>query len=474
MRLTELVESKTVIKEAAPALIALPIIGAVSPTTAGLIASALGLSALYTGDQLSKIEIESPEAFKNFTNTISSPRFRAIGNPFIAAMLLTQQLVDNPDKFNDATSVKDMANAASEQSLKTDVSSRPEVTASGGHLKRNQINAQRAWDAAYGQTHLHTGEVNKDAGKIDPALVRATVAATSQGPTTRQGPRGAKAAAAPTAMTTAPEISAQVDAAADKMNADIAAGKDPSAIAKDFVSTLKSEISPEDVPDVSTSSTTKSDAQTTAPAAPSSSGSDTAPSVKQKDDALPTARTAPKAIVSPRTTDAPADIAEPAPDVKTDAPVMPVPGENDVDLGLDIPQTIDKPVSKAAQPPALAIPKADADPLSDIDFNPPKSDAPIASTPPAAVAAPVNTKTPANIGALGGLAALKGVQTGTKAITKGRAGKKPTKTTKGKLPGLPGLGGGKAQDPGRMMQFSPIDIKDPLSLKSTRSTYAPY
>ena len=62
----------------------------------------------------------------------------------------------------------------------------------------------------------------------------------------------------------------------------------------------------------------------------------------------------------------------------------------------------------------------------------------------------------------------------TKSGTKNKTTKKTSKKPRvGKGLGLPNRGPSRPQDPGRMMQFSPIEIKDPLSLKSIRSTYAP-
>jgi len=554
MRLNELVESKTILKEAAPAVIALPIIGAVAPETAALIAGALGLGALYTGDQLSKIKIDFPDAFENFNSVINNTRFKATaGNPIIAAMLLTQQLINNPEKFNDKAAVNDMAKSASAESLETNVSARPEVTANGGHTKRNQINRQRAWDAAYGQTHFHTGEVNPDAGKIDPALVKANIMAQPD----YYDPRGKDQRATPTsaqspeAMTLSPEIRSQVDQAADQMSDDIAAGKDPSVIAKDFVSTLKSNISPEDVPDISAAPTTGPKVSD-APTAPSFSAGDevsytsrrnpdgaTATFVKnlpngmvqlQRDgatfavdpvniDTTPpaaptkapdaqtsapamappsssgTAPTAPPADTSvsrskPATLDVPKDDA--APDVKQDMPAKTAPAVQTKapdqltapDVKQDMPadampkgRQSDKPISRAAQPPALAEPVTGAPPTIGVvppeaiptsgDKAKPNVVPPIAIVPPRAGTndVPKTVATP-------------------KTVTKPKADTKidtKTKTPKGtsKKPGLkrrfrlPDRGPSRPQDPGRMMQFSPIEIKDPLSLKSTRSTYAP-
>ena len=546
MRLTELVESKTVLKEAVP--VVLPIIGAVAPETAALIAGALGLGALYTGDQLSKIKVDFPDAFENFNSVVNNTQFKALsGNPFIATMLLTQQLINNPEKFNDKNAVNDLAKSAGAESLEINVGARPEVTASGGHTKRNQINRQRAWDAAYGQTHFHTGEVNPDAGKIDPALVKANIMAQPdyydpRGKDQRATPASAKS---PDAMTLSPEVRSTVDQAADEMSAQIAAGEDPAVISKNFVSTLKSEISSDDVPDIGAAPTVGPDVAD-APTAPSYSKGDevsytsrrnpdgaTATVVKtlpngmvqlQRDGATfaidpvnidtttpaapakaPTAQTSAPAMTPPASSDTvpsaptkdtnisrstPAALATPkddaAPDVKQDMPAMTAPNVQTKapdqltapDVKQDMPadatsRPTDKPISRAAQPPALAEPVTGAPPT--IGTVPPearpntgdktKTAPPIAIVPPRAgtkVTPKADTKTKVI------------PKADTKADTKT---KKPNKTSKkpriGKGLGLPDRGSRSVQDPGRMMSFSPIEIKDPLSLKSTRSTYAP-
>ena len=382
MRLTELVESKTVLKEAAP--IILPIIGAVSPQTAALIASALGLGAFYTSDQLSKIKVDFPDAFENFNNTINNTQFKALaGNPFIATMLLTQQLINNPEKFNDKNAVNDLAKSVGAESSEINVSARPEVTANGGHTKRNQINAQRAWDAAYGQTHFHTGEVNPDAGKIDPALVKANIMAQPdyydpRGKDQRATPASAKS---PDAMTLSPEVRSTVDQAADEMSAQIAAGEDPAVIAKNFVSTLKSEISPEDVPDISAAPTV-GPAATDAPAPPSFSKGDevsytsrrnpdgaTATFVQNLDNGMvQLQRDGATFAIDPVNIDTtpPAAPAK-SPSAQTSAPTMtpntsidaaPSAPEKDTSISRSTSQTLDVPKDDTLNPPVAQAPSA--------------------------------------------------------------------------------------------------------------------
>ena len=525
MRLTELVESKTILKEAAPAVIALPIIGAVAPETAALIAGALGLGALYTGDQLSKIKIDFPDAFENFNSVINNTRFKATaGNPIIAAMLLTQQLINNPEKFNDKAAVNDMAKSASAESLETNVSARPEVTANGGHTKRNQINRQRAWDAAYGQTHFHTGEVNPDAGKIDPALVKANIMAQPD----YYDPRGKDQRATPTsaqspeAMTLSPEIRSQVDQAADQMSDDIAAGKDPSVIAKDFVSTLKSNISPEDVPDIGAAPTTGPKVSD-APKAPSFSAGDevaytsrrnpdgaTATFVKnlpngmvqlQRDGATfavdpvnidttppaapakaPDAQTSAPAMAPPSSSGTaptappadtsvsrsqPATLARPsddaAPDVKQDMPVLPVLPAPSVQTTA--PNQLIAPDVKQDMPTdAIPTSRQSDKPISRAAQPPltvPATDAPIANLPKDATKSPTAQQTAADKAAelKKAAAAAAAAANDIKRDPKKRRRKRRPRIPLA-LPKLPGI----KEPNATAMRFNPITLTDPLKL----------
>lgn len=151
--------------------------------------------------------------------------------------------------------------------------------------------------------------------------------------------------------------------------------------------------------------------------------------------------------------------------VQTDAPTLSVPADNDVDLGLDIPQTIDPPVSKAAQVPALDAPVTSAPPT-------------IANLPPEAKPVTVGPTTRGRAGAKAGTTTGAGTTSiaGADAATAAGAARiaRGKKNKKGKdKPDLPSRGpDSPEQQAGRMMQFSPIEIKDPLNLKSTRSTYA--
>ena len=161
--------------------------------------------------------------------------------------------------------------------------------------------------------------------------------------------------------------------------------------------------------------------------------------------------------------------------VQTDAPTLAVPTDNDVNLGLDIPQTIDKPISKAAQgqaqAPAIEVPPTIA------NLPPEAKPVTVGPTSRGRAGAKAGAGTAASAGTQSG--AQTGAQTGAQANTDvGALAVTRTGRLKGKgkgkdKPDLPSRDNTDQVGNHRMMQFSPIDIKDPLSLKSTRSTYAP-
>jgi len=187
MRLHEL--DRQQVNEAAQAL-ALPVIGFVSPAAANAILTALGmgatgLAAYYTSKELQKVKIDFPGAWENISSALEKTGEQIsngamMANPTIMTAIILKKFMDNPESFNNPETVNSAINSSAEESMKTNVGARPEVTASGGRTKKNQLARQAAWDAAYGQTHLYNGEANPDAGKIDPGLVRAQAALSAK------------------------------------------------------------------------------------------------------------------------------------------------------------------------------------------------------------------------------------------------------------------------------------------------------
>ena len=140
-----------------------------------------GLAAYYTSKELEKVKIDFPSAWENISSALEKTGEQVsngamMANPTIMTAIILKKFMDNPASFNNPETVNSAINSSAEESMNTDVGARPEVTASGGRDKKNQLARQAAWDAAYGQTHLYNGKANPDAGKIDPGLVRAQAA----------------------------------------------------------------------------------------------------------------------------------------------------------------------------------------------------------------------------------------------------------------------------------------------------------
>ena len=179
MRLGELLESKQQLNEAAQAL-AIPVIGFVSPAAANAILYALGmgatgLAAYYTSKELQKMKIDFPGAWENVSSALETAGEQVsngalMANPTIMTAIILKKFMDNPESFNNPETVNSAISSSAEESMNTNIGARPEVTASGGHRKRNQMRDQAAWDAAYGQTHLYNGNANPDAGKSNQSL----------------------------------------------------------------------------------------------------------------------------------------------------------------------------------------------------------------------------------------------------------------------------------------------------------------
>ena len=214
MRLNDLERKQ--INEAAQAL-ALPVIGLISPAAANVMLNALGLgatalAAYYTSKEIDKLKVNYSGAWENISNALAQTaeqieKGALIANPMIMTALMLQKFQADPKSFNNQETVDNAIKSASAESMRTEVGPRPEITASGGRAKKNQLADQAAWDAAYGQTHLFNGKVNTAAGKIDPGLVRAQAALSAKIEADAQSNKEKENSVANTiANTTGPEI----------------------------------------------------------------------------------------------------------------------------------------------------------------------------------------------------------------------------------------------------------------------------
>ena len=151
MRLDDL--DRKQINEAAQAL-ALPVIGLISPAAANVMLNALGLgatalAAYYTSKEIDKLKVNYSGAWENISNALAQraeqiEKGALIANPMIMTALMLQKFQADPKSFNNQETVNNAIKSASAESMRTEVGPRPEVTASGGRSKKNQLADQAA------------------------------------------------------------------------------------------------------------------------------------------------------------------------------------------------------------------------------------------------------------------------------------------------------------------------------------------
>jgi len=225
------------------------------------------------------------------------------------------------------------------------------------------------------------------------------------------------------------------------------------------------------------------------PSQPSVASTDTssgAAAMSKKDSdvsqSVPSSLSTPDADAAPKVDTTP-DINIDIPDVPADNDVtLDVPAASAPDVSTDAPK---QPISPAAQLPGTTAPDApiaglppEAKPRPTSPAKPakPADDAPPVAPPvtgplvkPGAGA--VNPPAVANPPAIANPSAAAGAAAGASAVARGAKRKGGKANKKGRKGG--GLvGGGKSQDPGKMMNFTPIQLRDPLSLGSARSPFA--
>lgn len=231
-----------------------------------------------------------------------------------------------------------------------------------------------------------------------------------------------------------------------------------------------------------------------APTAPTGdTDGDTAPPARRTTDPKIKRGTGPKPTTP--SSEKPADTPEPSkvstqtttqrPKGNTDGSVVPsMPGTQDTDIKRDQPAKLQGP--KADERPNInkdTAPDNQA-PDAQTDVEQPKSDTQVTPddfTTPQDSTIEVPRTMPAQLDQTGTKQTdtVPDASTVVAPVAIKKTGKKDTKTSKKarlRPAGMFGLGGGRrsGQDVGAMMQFNPINIKDPLNLKQTRSPIAPH
>lgn len=466
MKFLEFTEHKHVLKEAGPAAVALP----VGLATMEAMAIALGFS----GAAALAIDIQTnPNKYNKATQYMGQ----------------TYTDISNWLKSNDDSTFSDVPAGLSSQ-----------LEIESGQALRTQKREVR--DAVSVQTQEIIDQVDKDADAAADMVAGWTAQARAD--TDAAAIAAQSATQAPSGD--GPEAFSAADQAADIAGAKAAnLSRSPSqpSVASTDTSSGAAAMSKKDS-DVSRSvpsslSTPDADAAPKVDTTPASVPKSPAPNVTDTSPAQPNAPVADKPANSttsrdssisksaPSTMDVPD--ADTAPDINIDIPDVPA----DNDVTLDIPATSapdvstdapKQPVSPAAQLPDITAPDApiaglppEAKPRPTSPAKPakPADDAPPVAPPvtgPLVKPGAGTVNPPANPPAIANPAAAAGAAAGAAAVARGARRNGGRSNKKGRKGGvLPGGGVG-PQDPGKMMNFTPIQLRDPLSLGSARSPFA--